>query len=57
MQNIITVTYREEKNEMPTELENMVAAHHAEIQFLKERLLIIEQRDIEQAKKERDTNE
>ena len=57
MQNIITVTYREEKDEMPTELENMVAANHAEIQFLKERLLIIEQRDIEQAKKERDTNE
>jgi len=31
---------------MPTELENMVAANHAEIQFLKERLLIIEQREI-----------
>ena len=37
-----------------TKLENMVESNHAEIQCLKERMLIVEQQLIEQAKRERD---
>ena len=39
---------------MPTGLENMDEAIHAQVQCLKERVLILEQREMEQARKERD---
>ena len=39
---------------MPTGLENMVESNHAEIQCLKERMLLLEQQLIEEAKRERD---
>ena len=37
-----------------TKLESIVEANHAQIQCLKERMLIVEQQLIEQAKRERD---